>query len=149
MSLAVTTVCAYIAALNVPGLTIYDLSNIPVSGERIMPCLFPNADNPLSNFVAERKTFGGGSSVLADADYDLNYLFMFCELGAGRTGLDFLEAEVEMWQAIVDEIMEIDTITGAVDVWPVGNMTFGVYADPSGKQYHGCAITFHVKEFWR
>lgn len=149
MTLAISTVCTSIAALTVAGVTIKDLGDVPPSGERITPILFPDPARPLSNYAAERMSFGGGSSHLADADYDLNYIFLFAKIGAGRTGLDYLEACVEKVQLIIDAVMEIDTITGAVDVWPSSVGDVIVITDPAGNNYIGCNLSFHVKEFWR
>ena len=149
MTLAITTVCTSIAALTVAGVTIKDMNYIPPSGERITPILFPNADSPLSNYTDERMSFGGGSSALMDVDYDLNYIFIFCKMGAGRTGLDYIQKFMEKVQLIIDAIIGVDTINGAVDirVSNVGDAT--VMADPAGNNYLGCSMTFHVKEFWR
>ena len=149
MTLAISTVCSSIASLKVPGVTICDLSNVPPSGERVTPILFPDPANPVSNFVVERMSYGGGSSYKLDADYDLNYIYIHCEMGSGRTGLDYLEACVEKVQLIYDEVLEIDTFTGGVDISPTSDIQITTMTDPSGKNYLGCSLTFHVKEFWR
>ena len=149
MTLAITTVCSSIADLVVEGVTICDLGNIPPSGQRLTPILFPDPANPVSNFVVERMSYGGGSSYLLDADYDLNYIYIHCEMGAGRTGLDYLKDCVLKVQAIYDEVLEIDTFSGGVDISPTSDIQITTIADPSGKNYLGCSLTFHVKEFWR
>lgn len=149
MTLAITTVCTSIASLTVAGVTIKDLDNVPPSAVRLTPILFPQPENPLSNFSAARESFGGGSSMLANVEYDLNYLFLYCELGSGRTGLDWLEDRMLKVQAIYDAVLGIDTITGAIDVWPTGNVQFITLTDPANNSYLGCAMTFHVLEFWR
>ena len=87
MTLAITTVCTSIAALNISGVKICDLDNIPPSGTRVTPILFPDPANPLSNFTPEVESFGGGSSRLLDVDYDLNYVYIHCEMGAGELDL--------------------------------------------------------------
>jgi len=149
MSLAITTVCTSIAALTIAGVKIRDLDNVPVSALKLTPILFPDAANPISNFTPTRESYGGGSSMLCDVEYDLNYLFLYGELGGGRTGLDYLEDRMLKVQAIYDAILGIDTLTGAVDVWPNSNVQFVTLADPAGKEYLGCAMSFHVQEFWR
>ena len=148
MTLAISTVCSSIADLHIVGVKICDLSNVPPAGKRILPILFPDPDNPISNFTNERMSQGGGSSALEDVEYDLNYMFIYSELGAGRTGLDYLEKCVEQVQEILDAIIGIDTITGAVDIMPYP-FNIQVIQDPSGKNYIGCTLVFHVKEFWR
>lgn len=148
MTLAISTVIESIADLNITGLTICDLSEIPVSALRLTPILIPIPGQEVSNFSATRESYGGGSSALINCEYDLNYYLLYCEAGSGRTGLDFEEARIEMVQAIWDAILAIDTITGAVDVWPTGNVNFVTLQDPSGNQFLGCQIVAHVKEFW-
>ena len=149
MSLAVTTVCSSIAALHIDGVTIKDLDKIPPVAERLMPILFPVPNGEVSNFSATRESFGGGSSMLANVEYDLNYLFLYDKIGGGRTGLDWEKDRVTKWMDICDAILEIDTFSGGVDIWPVGSMLFSTYDDPAGNHYLGCAMTFHVIEFWR
>ena len=149
MTLAITTVCESIAALTITGVKIRDLSNVPPSAMRLTPILFPDPANPISNFVVERMSYGGGSSYLLDADYDLNYIFLYCESGSGRTGLDYLEDRMLKVQAIYDAILLIDTFEGGVDISPTSNVQFTSMTDPGGKEYLGCVMTFHVKEFWR
>jgi len=149
MTLAITTVCTSIAALTVAGVKICDLDNVPPSGERITPILFPDPANPISNIECITESFGGGSSRLMDVDYDLNYIFLYTEMGAGRTGLDYLEGCILKVQAIYDEVLEIDTFTGGVDILPTSSIQPTVIDDPSGKHYYGCMMTFHVKGFWR
>jgi hypothetical protein len=149
MTLAITTVASSIASLVIAGVTIKDFDNVPPSAIRLTPILFPSPENPLSNIVVERVSYGGGSSAEIDVDYDLNYIFLYCEMGSGRTGLDYLEDRMEMVQAVYDAVIGIDTITGAVDVLPSQNVQFVTLTDPAGKEYLGCMMTFHVKEFWR
>jgi hypothetical protein len=148
MSLAISTVCTSIAALTVAGVTICDLDNIPPAGKRLLPILFPDPANPISNFTSIRESFGGGSSALMNVEYDLNYMFVYCEIGAGRTGLDFLEDCMLKVQAIEDAVISIDVIVGAVDITPLP-FAINTITDPSGNNYLGCAMTFHVIEFWR
>jgi hypothetical protein len=149
MTLAITTVFTSIASLTVAGVTIKDLGDIPPSGERITPILFPDAEHPLSNYTDERMSYGGGSSALMDVDYDLNYIFLYSKIGGGRTGLDYLEGWMGKVQLIIDAVIGIDTINGAVDI-RVSNVGDAItMTDPAGNNYLGCFFTFHVKEFWR
>jgi len=149
MSLAITTVCTSIAAVTVAGVKICDLDNIPPSGTRVTPILFPDPANPISNMECTPESYGGGSSRLMDVDYDLNYVYIHCEVGAGRTGLDYLEDCILKVQAIYDAVLSIDVFAGGVDILPTSNIQIITMTDPSGKNYLGCALTFHVKEFWR
>ena len=149
MTLAITTVSTAISKVTVKGVTIKDLGKIPPSGLRVTPILFPNPENPLSNFTPTIESFGGGSSRLTDVEYDLNYMYLHCEMGAGRTGLDYLEECMLKIQAIYDAVLNIDTFSGGVDIIPTGDIALMTISDPSGKNYLGCTLTFHVREFWR
>ena len=149
MTLAITTVCESIAALVIEGVKICDLKNIPPSAVRLTPILFPDPNNPISSFEVTRQSYGGGPSYLLDADYDLNYIFLYCEAGSGRTGLDYTEDRMLKVQAVYDAILSIDTFEGGVDISPTSNVQFTSMTDPGGKEYLGCLMTFHVKEFWR
>lgn len=149
MTLAISTVIASIADLTVTGLSICDLTDIPVSALRLTPIMIPIPGQEVTEFTATRETFGGGSSALVDCDYDLNYYLLYCEAASGRTGLDYEQNRLEMVQAIWDAVLAIDTLTGAIDIWPKGGVNFVTLQDPSGNQFLGCQLVFHVKEFWR
>lgn len=149
MTLAIDTVIESIADLSVEGVSICDLSDIPVSALRLTPILFPKPGETVSNFTMVRQSFGGGSSALIDVDYDLNYLFLYCESGSGRTGLDYELERMEKVMLIWDAIIGVDTFTGGIDIQPVGNVNFVTVQDPSGNEFLGCQLIFHVKEFWR
>jgi hypothetical protein len=149
MTLAISTVIASIADVTVAGLTICDLTDIPASALRRTPILLPMPGQEVTEFTATRESFGAGSSALVDCDYDLNYYLLYCEAGAGRTGLDYEKERIEMVQAIWDAVIAIDTLSGAVDIWPKGGVNFVTLEDPSGNQFLGSQLVFHVKEFWR
>jgi hypothetical protein len=150
MTLHITTVYSSIAVLVIPGVTVKDVDDIPVSAVRMTPILFPDPDKPLSNFEATRVSYGGGSSALEDVDYDLRYLFLYAETGSGRTGLDYHKDRMEKMQAIWDAVISVDVLAGAVDITPNSDVEFiATIQDPSGTSYLGCYMSFHVKEFWR
>lgn len=150
MTLAISTVIASIADLTITGMyKICDLSDIPASCLRLTPILIPVPGAEVTDFTLNRQTFGGGSSVLADCEYDLNYYLLYCEAGSGRSGLDYEQSRVELVQAIWDAIIGIDTLSGAVDIYPKGNVNFTTVQDPSNNEFLGCQLVFHVLEFWR
>ena len=149
MTFHTVTVCESIAALNVDGVKIKDLAHVPPDATRLTPILFPNPDDTLSNLTPERMSMGGGSSALIDVDYDLNYIFLFCPIGSGRTGLDYHGERMAKVNAIWDAILSIDILDGAVDIMPTGNVSFATVQDPARNEYLGCFLTVHVKEFWR
>ena len=149
MTFHTVTVCESIAALDVNGVTIKDLAHVPPDATRLTPVLFPEPLKPLGNLVTTRMSFGGGSSALADAEYDLNYLFLYCPIGSGRTGLDYLADRMKKINAIWDAILSVDILEGAVDITLSGDVVWSDIADPAGNTYQGCSLTVHIKEFWR
>ena len=144
MTLAIVTVCDSIAALDVEGVTIYDIDQIPPGVPRQLPALFPEPVNFVTNFTTARNTFG--TTGFKTVEYDLNYTFLFAPIGAGRTGLDLYDDMLTKVALIVDEVLENDAITGAWDIQTQGTADFGPVPDPAGNQYLGCRLVFHVIE---
>lgn len=147
MSLAIATVVDSIEALEVTGLNIAGIDNIPPDCKMLTPILIPEPLNFVTNFLTTRDTFGTSTTAEKTAEYDLNYTFLYAPLGSGRTGLEYYGEMLEMAGLIVDEILDNDTITGCVDISPQGTVDFGPVPDPSGNQYLGCRLVFHVVEY--
>ena len=146
MALALVTICNSIAALDVEGVTIKSVDQIPPDCTRLYPVLFPEPVNFVTNFTTDRNTFGADSGGFRTVEYDLNYTFLFMPIGAGRTGLDYYDKMLTKVALIVDEILANDTIDGAWDIKTQGTVDFGPVPDPAGNQYLGCRLVFHVIE---
>jgi hypothetical protein len=146
MALQIITLCDSISKLSVDGVTIMDIDAIPTADLR-KPVLFPEPVGFVSNFSMVRNSQGGGSVALMTVEYDLNYTFCYSPVGSLRTGLGTYGPMVDKAFEILDAIIAIDEITGAVDLTPGEIPIFGVVADPSGNQYNGCKLTVHVMEF--
>ena len=144
MTLQIVTICDSISDLSVSGVTIFDVDQIPPDATRLLPCMFPEPVNFVTNFTTDRNTFG--SSGFKTVEYDLNYTFLFTPIGAGRTGLDFYDEMLTKVGLIVDAVLANDTITGAWDIKTQGTTDFGPVPDPAGNQYLGCRLVFHVIE---
>ncbi len=95
MVLALLTVCDSISGLDVNGVTIMDIDQIPPDGLRLTPCLFPEPVNFVTDFVMTRQSTGGGSSAKLDLEYNLHYTFCYAPVGSGRMGLDLYSGMIE------------------------------------------------------
>ncbi len=146
MTLHISTVCNSISELYVEGVNYLDLNEIPPDATRQTPLLSPSPQL-VTNFATTRMTFGSPTAAEKEAEYDLNYIFCYMPLGAGRTGLDLYENMVSLAEDIVEEILDNDTITGAIDISPQSGLNFGPITDPAGNQYLGCDIIFHVVDY--
>ena len=149
MPLQISTVADSIADLAVPNVMILGLNQMPASvttrGDLSIMM-------PLPEFVTEiemeRDSFGGGSTAKMTVTYTLNYRFFLAEVGAYRNNsLDWMVDIVERVAKIMDAIIGIDTLIGAVDLVPGRIINMGVVNDPSEKQFFGCDISVEVKEF--
>ena len=145
MALALITLCDSISDLNVSGVTILDLDQIPL-GDLRGPMMFPEPLGFVKNFSMVRDSFGGGTTAKMTVEYDLTYTFLHSRVGTTRA-LETYPAMVDKAYEILDAILAIETITGAIDLTPADVVEFGPVPDPSGNMYHGCRIILHVKEF--
>lgn len=147
MALAIATVITSIASLSVSGVTIKDDAAIPINAERLGAVLYPEPVDFISDIGLERDSYGGGSVAKMTFSYTLNYTFCYTPVGSGRYGLDQYSDLVNKIAAILDAIIAIDTIGGAVDIVPKRLSGVGPVPDPSGNMYLGCKIAVNIMEF--
>lgn len=145
MALQLRTIVNSIAGLDVDGVRI--LNDPPADLTRLTPVMFPEPVDFLSDFAMVRDSFGGGSVAKMTVDYSLHYTFCYAPVGAGRTGLDIYIDMLEKVGLILDAILAIDVIDGAVDLVPTAVSEMGGVPDPAGNTYLGCRITIHTQEF--
>lgn len=143
----ITTVAKSIAGLEVPGLTIKNIDEIPPDCTKLVPVLIPEPLNYVTNFVTTRDSFGPSETAQKTVEYDLNYSYLFCPVSAGRTGLDYYDEMVEIFEEITDEILDNDDISGAVDMSIQGVANFGPLPDPAGNMYLGSQLVLHIIEY--
>jgi len=148
MTLSISTVTNSIAALSVSGITIKDIDEIPSKVDASdCPILYPEPLNFLSNVSVTPAAFGTGGSGPFDVDYDITYAFLYAKVGSGGELLDHYKGMVDKVCLIIDKIIISDAITGAVELSFNGTVDFAAIQDPAGYLFHGCHLTFHVKEF--
>jgi hypothetical protein len=147
MALQITTIARNIAALDVAGLQIYGIDNIPADCTNLVPALIPEPLGYLANFSVVWDSQGGHGVQMMTVEYDLRYTLLYCSIGAGRTGLDYYGAMVEMVSILLDELLVNDDLTGTIDFLPVEVTEAGPVPDPAGNMFLGCRLVLHVKEF--
>ena len=95
----------------------------------------------------ERISLGTGTSMEKDFRYSLQYRLFYKEAGQERNLGDVMPQLAAAVMAFFDGVLLNDTITGAVDLQPVGSPAFGVVEDPTGKMFWGADIELGVLEF--
>ncbi len=147
MAIALTTITNAIAGLSISGVTVLDVDQIYGDMSRAgLPVLYPEPVDFVSNFRVSRDSQGGGSTALITIEYDLTYTFLHSPIGAERV-LEGYTQMVDKAMEVLDAVLAIDTLTGAVDILPTGIAQIGPVPDPAGNMYHGCRFIFHVVEF--
>ena len=149
MSLQIATVTNSIASLSVSGVTIKDKDDfITEAGIRATPLLQPSPAGFVSDVKVEILSTGIGAGAHKDVFYTLNYVFLHSEIGTGRSLAEVYSDMVDKAFAIADAVLTNDSISGCVDIQLEGMGDFGPIADPSGRVYNGCSISFRVQEIW-
>jgi len=147
MALEIAQICTSIAGLDVAGVTIADLDQIPEQVTSRKPMIFPRPDGFVSNFIMERNSFGGGSTAKMTVTYTLNYRLCYAPIGEGRGVFDIYPNMVEKAFLFLDAVLAIDTLTGLEDITPGDVIDFGPVTDPAGNLFHGCDILINIMEF--
>lgn len=144
MTLAIATLCNSIAGISVTGLTVKDIDEIKEEFlPRDCPVLYPEPVDFVTNLTADRAAFGVGSGSRWNVEYDLKYTLLYAPIGSGR-GMEMISPTVTLAFAIVDAILALSTLSGAVLVTFGGLSMPGPMGDPAGTGFFGVQITLHV-----
>jgi hypothetical protein len=147
ITLDFVTIIQGITHLSIPGVDIKDAANIPEGGMLITPVLFPRPDNFITGFTPTVETFGFNGTEQITASYTLNYRYLHCTLG-GMAGLySTYESFLENVEAILEAILNDDTITGATNVRFGTIPAMGTVMDNAGNTFLGCDITIEIEEY--
>lgn len=148
MALAITTVTDSISKLSVTGLTIKDIDEIPYTvADRDCPIMYPEPLNFITDIDPQPVSFGTGGSGYHDVTYRIHYTFLYRAVGADRGSLTNYSGFVQLYEDVIDKMLDSNQLTGAVDVRPVGNLAFGVVMDPAGNKFIGAELQFAVLDF--
>jgi hypothetical protein len=155
MTFKLATVTNSIAAISVTGLTIKDIDEIPVRVyDRNCPILYPEPLDFITNFEAEKMTFGRALTVKWRMRYNLTYTLMYAPIGSGR-GLELYAQTIAMACLFFDKLMESHPLTGCELVVPISISAPGPMFDPTGTNlpqgevvqlFYGTRLTIQVQE---
>ncbi len=142
----VNTVAASIAALSISGVTIKDITAIPDSARMLCPILIPQPNGYMSNSTMTFESFGSNGAAKMNLEYDLNYVFLYSEVG-GISAFAAYSGLMTKLAAVLVSIMSNDAITGLVDMRLNSIGDIGVINDPAGNEFWGVLLSFHILEF--
>lgn len=145
-TLHVADVAAAIAALDIDGVTVYDLDQMPQAvDERACPALGPSASDPsfLTEWEARRLTTQGNWQNV----YTLNYSLFQAKVAKGRGLFEQYPAMVAKAAAVVEAFQRITRVDGCKHIAVAGMPAFGPVFDASGQQFHGCTVSLRVHEY--
>lgn len=146
MNSQIATVADSIAGLTVAGVTLKDIDQIPDSVTRLCPIFFPQPNDFVTGLSFTRQSFGSMGTAKMDCNYTLNYVYLHCEVGEGRSAFAPYAGIITKLELILETILNNDTITGAVDITPATVGNIGVLTSPSGEDYWGLLISLSVTE---
>jgi hypothetical protein len=142
-----STIANSIAGLNISGVTIKDIDEVPQSAQMLCPLLIPRPNDYITELTATRQSFGGGGSAKLNLSYTLNYVYLHAETGSGISQLDIYSGMITKLSAIIVAILTNDAITGLVDLELQTITDIGTIQDPSGNNYWGAIFALKVLEF--
>lgn len=147
MALSAVTLAAAIAALDVTGLTIRDLSEIPQAiTARECPQVYPAPEKFLALEEAQQLTFG--PSALWQFTYALTYRYVHGPVGNERTLSKTFPGHVAGYIGFIQAIARNAQLLGLnAHVAPVGTPEWGVLGDPSGQQFQAADLVIRVVEY--
>lgn len=143
MAIGLVTIADSISNISVSGLTIKDIDQIPqVITQRDCPMLMPDPDNYIGFSIAPDVL----SKTKWTIHYKLNYILVHSVVGAGRTTvLDNYSAMITKVMAVIDAVIGLTSLTGAVDWDATAGDPF--ILDWNNTQYNACRIVINAVEF--
>ena len=144
---SVNTVATSISNLTISGVTIKDVTAIPDNTQMLCPILIPQPNNYMTGTSMTFETFGSNGAAKMNLEYDLNYVFLFCEVGSGINAFAPFSGLMTKLAAILVVIFSSDAISGLVDMKLNTIGDIGVIADPAGNEFWGLMFSLHCQEF--
>jgi hypothetical protein len=146
MALQLEAVATAISGLTVTGLTVKDLNEIPEAFGMGGPTMFPNPDGFITDFNVQRVSFGMNTAKMT-ATYRLNYLLAYSPVGGTLKQFEAYARMVGLAIDIIDAILALASLNGAVtfEIPVIGE--FGIVNDPAGNARWGCGVSVSITEF--
>ena len=146
MGLAIATVADSISKLSITGLTIQDVDAMTIAINTSTNAIMAPVEGWITNFELVYDSQGSGDVAQKTVRYDLNYRLYYRPVGSNRDLLT-VGGLVDMIVAILDAVVDIVNLTGAVEIMPTPNIRMGVVVAPDGSLHFGCDLGFRVMEF--
>jgi hypothetical protein len=144
---SVNTVATSISNLTISGVTLKDVTAIPDNAQMLCPILIPQPNNFMTGVSMSFESFGSNGAAKMNLEYDLNYVFLFCEVGSGINSFAPFSGLMTKLAAILVVIFSNDAISGLVDMKLNTIGDIGVIADPAGNEFWGLMFSLHCLEF--
>ncbi len=141
----VNTVASSLAGLTISGVTVKDIDEIPDTARMLAPILIPATDY-MSGTRMSFETFGSNGTAKVNMEYDLNYMFLYSEVGGINAFAPFSPLMTKL-ALVLETIMSNDKINGLVDMKLNSVSNVGIITDPAGVQFWGVQISLHVLEY--
>jgi hypothetical protein len=139
-------VAAAVAALDIPGIDVLALSEMPpaMTGRKL-PLLGPSSHDPsyLTDWQAVRVSLAGNYA----NTYTLNYMLYHAPAGKDRTVFALYPEMVANAQRVVNAFQALPRVDGCKRIELAGMPAFGPVHDASGAIYHGVSFALRVTEF--
>jgi hypothetical protein len=143
---AFATITDSISNLDITGVSIRDIDQIPDSAMGLTPLLIPQPNDFVTEYDAEFVSFGSNGTAKIDLKYKLNYVYLHAEVGSGVSTYEIYAGLIANLSAILVAILSNDAITGLIDMKPkIGRI--GPIEDPSGNQFWGVLFSFPILEY--
>lgn len=146
MTLHLAEVAAAVAALDIPGIAVLGLNEMPQAlTNRPLPLLAPSSHEPsfLTDWEAVRLTTQGNYR----NSYTLNYKLFQASAGKDRGLFTQYPEMVANAQKVVDAFQAIVAVAGCKRIELAAMPQFGPVPDSSGQIYHGAVISLRITEF--
>lgn len=147
VALSFVTVADSIADLEISGVTIKSLANIPQGGQMILPILFPQPNGFITDISPESQSFGTGATAAINFSYTLHYVYLLSEAGGGLSQFDSYETLARNLETIWETIITNDIVTGLVDIRLNSVEGMGRIEGTDGNQYWGALFSLRCLEF--
>ena len=137
-----------LSALQVSGVNVRDIDQIPENATNIVPVFFPIPNGFITDMVWERETFGADTVAKMNLTYVLHYRYLHAPIGSGGGLLAVYAGLIKNLVKILQAIFADSNLSGeVVDVSLNGISDIGALPDPAGNPFHGVDITLKVLEY--
>jgi hypothetical protein len=146
MALNAVTLAENVAAMDVDGLTLYDLGSVPQTLDtRKCPLAYPVPEKFLVLEDATQLTFG--ERALWQYTYLVTFRYVEAPAGKERGLSKILPGKAGGYARFIQAITRNAPLLGAAYVRPVNTPEWGTLQDPSGQQFEAADLALRVVEY--